>query len=79
MLVPARLMLGCRNLALLGFYLLGFYLLCLGSFAMLGVTDGDGVRPERVSGLVVLDGRASRPTNCRDNHAMHRSRDYRGP
>ena len=45
---------------------------------MLGVTDGDGVRPERASGLVVLDGRASRPVDCRDNHAMHRSRDYRG-
>ena len=73
MLVPARLMLGCRNLALLG-----FYLLCIGWFAMLGVTDGDGVRPERASGLVVLDGRASRPTNCRANHAMHRSRDCRG-
>ena len=45
---------------------------------MLGVTDGDGVRPERVSGLVVLDGRTSRPTNSHDNHAMHRSRDCRG-
>ena len=51
MLEPARLMLDCRNLALLG-----FYLLCLGWFAMLGVTDGDGVRPERASGLVVFDG-----------------------
>ena len=28
---------------------------------MLGVTDGDGVRPERVSGLVVLDGRDAVP------------------
>ena len=28
---------------------------------MLGVTDGDGVRPERASDLVVLDGRASGP------------------
>ena len=45
---------------------------------MLGVTDWDGVRPERASGLVVLDGRASRPVDCRDNHAMHRSRDCRG-
>ena len=44
---------------------------------MLGVTDGDGVRPERASGLVVLDGRASRPVDYRDNHAMHRSRDCR--
>ena len=42
---------------------------------MLGVTDGDGVRLGRASGLVVLDGR---PTNCRNNHAMHRSRDCRG-
>ena len=39
---------------------------------MLGVTDGDGVHPERASGLVVLDDRASRPTNCRGNHAMSR-------
>ena len=70
MLVPTPL---CRNLVLLG-----FYLLCLGRFAMLGVTDGDAVRSERASGLVVLDGRASRPTNRRDNHAMHRSRDYCG-
>ena len=45
---------------------------------MLGVTDGDGVCPERASGLVVLDGRASRPVDCRDNHVMHRSRDCRG-
>ena len=45
---------------------------------MLGVTDGDGVRPERASGLVVFDGWASRPTSLLGNHAMHRSRDYRG-
>ena len=45
---------------------------------MLGVTDGDGVRPERASGLVVLDGRASRPTNCRGNHVVHRNCDCRG-
>ena len=45
---------------------------------MLGVTDAGGVRLGRASGLVVLDGRASRPANCRDNHAMHRSRDCRG-
>ena len=45
---------------------------------MLGVTDGDGVRLERPSGLDVLDGRAGRPANWRDNYAMHRSRDYRG-
>ena len=45
---------------------------------MLGATDGDGVRPERASGLVLLGGRASRPANCRDNHAMHRSRGCHG-
>ena len=45
---------------------------------LLGVTDGDGVRPERASGLVVFDGWASRPTSFLGNHAMHRSRDYRG-
>ena len=45
---------------------------------MLGVIGGGGVRPERASGLVVLDGLASRTVDCRDNHAMHRSRDCRG-